>query len=332
MELPPHLDAVLGRYDLDAARIEGLIESSTRNDNAVVLDGRGRRFVLRRFRRNADVERVRFQLRFQRHLEAAGVPVPAIVLDRDGADLVVDEEGWPWVLFAFVEGDEFDFERVEQARAAGELLASVHRAGASFAEAERPFELAVRWRRFVAEPRALTEEMRATWPDAGLGADLEAYRVRLEVLGRTLPAAVFDALPSGWTHGDYHGRNLLYRGDAVAGLLDFDKVERSPLTMDVGRGIASFGRSQRGTLDVRVDFARAFLEGYETWRTLERAEFEAMPVIHELDAAPWAAIVAMLVREGAAPASAVRGDLEGMRRASVQAGAMRAVLRELGRG
>ncbi|MEZ4503724.1 MAG: phosphotransferase [Dehalococcoidia bacterium] len=331
MELPAHLDAVLARYGLDAPRVEGLIESSTRNDNAIVADGGGRRLVLRRFRRNAELERVRFQLRFQRHLEASGVPVPAILFDREGADLVADADGWPWVLFEFVEGAEYDFSRIEQARAAGELLASVQRAGQVFGEAFRPYELMAPWRRFVAEPRAVADELRATWPEAGLETDLDGFAGRLEVLAGTLTPARLDALPWGWTHGDFHGRNLLYEGDAVAGLLDFDKVEPAPLAMDVGRGIASFGRSRRGAYDVRAEVAAAFLAGYESWRRLEPAEFEAMPVIHELDSAPWAAITALLVRDGEDPASAVRGDLEGMGRASGQAEAMRVVFRELGR-
>jgi aminoglycoside phosphotransferase (APT) family kinase protein len=57
-----------------------------------------------------------------------------------------------------------------------------------------------------------------------------------------------DALPVGWVHDDYHGRNMVFVQDEMRGLFDFDAVERGPLVIDVAYGTYSFGREARGSM------------------------------------------------------------------------------------
>jgi Ser/Thr protein kinase RdoA (MazF antagonist) len=93
------------------------------------------------------------------------------------------------------------------------------------------------------------------------------------------PLERFDALPSGWLHGDFHGRNLVFEGDRVAGMFDLDDVDRGPYIYDVAGGVMKFSRERRGSLTIRPDFVRAFVGGYEQVRPLGADEIAALPVM-----------------------------------------------------
>src|SRR5439155_15418547 len=104
------LRGVLARYGLDNDVAIVPMEASKRNDNFVV-QGTGGKWVLRRYRRNNDEARVRFQLRFQQHLSDSGFPTSEISPSKTGDQLVCDESGL-WSLFTFIQGNEFDFSRL----------------------------------------------------------------------------------------------------------------------------------------------------------------------------------------------------------------------------
>ncbi|GAA1405709.1 phosphotransferase [Kitasatospora putterlickiae] len=79
---------------------------------------------------------------------------------------------------------------------------------------------------------------------------------RLELLTehahrRPLPGA---APPTGWTHGDFHGLNLLHRDDAIAAVLDWDKLGPQPRAEEAVRAATLlFNDRVTGVLDlVRV--------------------------------------------------------------------------------
>ena len=59
------------------------------------------------------------------------------------------------------------------------------------------------------------------------------------------PLARVDALPVGWVHHDYHGRNMMFVHDEMQGLLDFDAVEQCPLVCDVAYGIYTLAGRHR---------------------------------------------------------------------------------------
>ncbi|MER7846725.1 phosphotransferase [Kitasatospora sp. NPDC096077] len=60
--------------------------------------------------------------------------------------------------------------------------------------------------------------------------------------------------PTGWTHGDFHGLNLLYDGDRVAAVLDWDKLGPQPRAEEAVRAATLlFNDRTGGALDlVRV--------------------------------------------------------------------------------
>ncbi|MFI8069431.1 phosphotransferase [Streptomyces sp. NPDC086033] len=66
--------------------------------------------------------------------------------------------------------------------------------------------------------------------------------------------------PVGWVHGDFHPFNLLYRGDAPAAIVDWDRLGVQPRAEEAVRAAAIFFVRPSGTLDLPKvrPYARAY--------------------------------------------------------------------------
>ncbi|MGW2615620.1 phosphotransferase [Streptomyces sp. NPDC001500] len=66
--------------------------------------------------------------------------------------------------------------------------------------------------------------------------------------------------PVGWVHGDFHPFNLLYRGDAPAAIVDWDRLGVQPRAEEAVRAAVIFFVRPDGTLDLPKarEYARAY--------------------------------------------------------------------------
>ena len=267
--------AALGHYPVQEPFTLDRDEVGIINDNWLVTDGRSKRYVLRAYRRVRDAGRIAFQLAFQEHLLAAGFPTAPVVRTRDGETSAI-VQGLHWALFGFVEGHVYDFGRTVQAREAGKRLAQFETVAAEYyAESDFRNELSLlsRWRREAAE----------TWPPERLSA-----------------------LPHAWLHCDYHGRNMVFRDDELAGLFDFDFITEGPRTFDLGRALFNFGRERPGSMVLREEFCWAFLDGYESEQPLTKEERVALPFMAVFNWVPDAAFNAARQLEPGDPGPGTR--------------------------
>jgi Ser/Thr protein kinase RdoA (MazF antagonist) len=273
--------SVLSAYALREPRIVRQFESYG-NDAWLVEEGAGARFVLRRQLLNGNQDRLNFQLGLQAHVAMHGVPTAKVVGTRDGADRVVDGEGVPWLLLAFVEGEEYDFSRPAQAAAAGEMLARFHVAAGTFGgEAPGPKHkpsIGVCWANHDRDVEELADML-----GGEAAGDLRYLRDRWGAITAAWPASRIEALPAGWLHGDYHGRNLIYSRDDIVAFLDFDDVDRGPFAYDIASSVVKLSRQGRGLpTGLRPAVAQRFLESYELIRPLTVEERASMPVLAAL--------------------------------------------------
>jgi homoserine kinase type II len=307
------LAAVLARFPLDAPAIEREFDASTRNDNYLVRDAAGKPYVLRRYRRNLDAVRVEFQLRFQQFLLDHDFPTPAIIPTHEDALGVFDFDA-PGVLFAYVEGGHFDFDRPVQAVEAGRRLAEFHLLTEGFGESPPQHELQLVTRSYWTDGERELGLLAQRFGASNVEGEIEYLRAWLQDLRRALPLSEYDALPAGWLHNDYHGRNLIYRHDRIVALLDFDVIERGPYILDLERGLHSFGREHRGSHVVRPEWGRWFLEGYESLRPLTLEECAALPALYGIHlSGAFDAIYGMIERDGEDPLAEFRQDVENLR-------------------
>jgi Ser/Thr protein kinase RdoA (MazF antagonist) len=116
-------------------------------------------------------------------------------------------------------------------------------------------------------------------------------------------------LPQGWLHWDYHGRNMVFQGDRMAGLFDFDWSGPGFYVIDIGRGLFNFSRPFRGARTMREDFARAYLYGYEEIRPLTRLEWQALPTAAAFGWAPDAIFYESRLDAGEGLAERLRRDV-----------------------
>lgn len=328
---PPDLADVLSRYAIDTPRVTEKLSSGIVNDNWLVTDSAGARYILRAYRRIRDPERVLFQLRFQEYLREQGYPTAEVIRTADGEPFLTFA-GMPWALFVVVEGREFDFTRLPQAAEAGRRLAEFHEITVGYDGPVAPVEAGeVDFSAFNASPSShawgnsvLGEEheqhLGRLFPGPEYAADLHFFSDWRRRAATTWPSDRFAALPRVWLHCDYHGRNMLFRDDEMAGLFDLDYVTQGPRVFDVARGLVNFGREKRSSRVIRQDFCRAFLDGYETRTSLTDEERGSLGFMAVLNWCPDAAFYKVrLPEEGAGRiAERLRRDVGMMRALDAQ--------------
>jgi Ser/Thr protein kinase RdoA (MazF antagonist) len=291
------LSDVLCQYPLVDPRIVAPFEASKRNDNFLVEDAGGRRYVLRRYRRNPNQARIHFQLDFQLELHRLDFPTSEVIGSTSGDLLVASDDGL-WVLFSYVEGTEYDFSRMEQVAEAGRRLAQFHTVTDSIRLEEVVIDINPSFRRWwthaVEELSALAE----LFHDEAVEEEMAFLRSWQQELVAKVPLTTLDALPPGWVHSDFHGRNMIFAGDELRGLFDFDPLHRGFWVEDIAHALFMFGREFRGSTRIRPDAAQRFLDAYDSGRWLTKDERAVLPMMAVLVWAPSAPYLALLERDG----------------------------------
>jgi homoserine kinase type II len=176
----------------------------------------------------------------------------------------------PAAAFPFIEGTHPPAVTIEVAEAMGSTLALLHRIGRDFVEKLPVID------RLQLLREAMTEAGRhpplASWSGVARRF-LHTYEARWQTAAANLP--------SGPIHHDFHTDNLLFAGDAVACVLDFDEVQRAPFVIDIARAfhyIAGEAPDLRLPLSTVVTFLRA----YDAIRSLHEVERDALDLAFQL--------------------------------------------------
>ncbi|WP_040950956.1 phosphotransferase [Gorillibacterium massiliense] len=118
--------------------------------------------------------------------------------------------------------------------------------------------------------RLSREEMERTWGVSWDAANDSSERIRNALrLQKTIIDSLgdddFTPLAAGWTHLDLWADNLLFEGDNLAAIVDFDRSRYSFPALDLGRAVLSGALNERGFCK---DTVVAFTEGYRSVRPL----------------------------------------------------------------
>jgi homoserine kinase type II len=198
------------------------------------------------------------------HLAARGVPTPVQRVATSGQPFVLWKDQivslFPWVAGRTLERAELT---AAHGAAAGAALARLHLAGADFADRR-----AGRY-----EPDEIDRRLAHV---AGLGRPelMPAQAILTSELG-TLAGERAVGLPAGLIHGDLFVDNVLFAGDHLAALLDFEQASWGRLAFDLAVTVLAFGF---GRDDFRPDVTRALIDAYAAVRPptpAERAAFGA---------------------------------------------------------
>jgi Ser/Thr protein kinase RdoA (MazF antagonist) len=91
---------------------------------------------------------------------------------------------------------------------------------------------------------------------------------------------------------------MVFVGDEMRALFDFDVVHRGFRVEDIGRALFMFGRKQPGMGNIQIEVARLFIDNYLRYAELSQDDIKAIPVLAVLDTIPLVSYYAMLQRDG----------------------------------
>jgi homoserine kinase type II len=265
-------DAELGEiaagFALGALRAWRPIAAGTINSNFAVETDRGRYFV--RVNEGKSEADVAWEARLVEALAAGGLATPPPVHAADGRPYA-PLAGAPDKLvsvFPWTAGRHLSPSEVTPAHAAslGEALASLHGIGAS---------LPADWRRTSIYDHA---QLVARYRGFAGSADPELARA-IAILGEELAVAeaaaeVRRAATTGIIHGDLFRDNVLWEGERLTALLDFEQASGGSLAYELAVCINDWCWDGAP----RADLAAALLAGYQRHRPLPDADRAALPV------------------------------------------------------
>ncbi|MGW1895216.1 phosphotransferase [Streptomyces sp. NPDC002004] len=278
--MPPPLGALLPRYDAGAPLTCEPVDQGLLNRGYRLATTRGRYFLKHHFDpETADPAAIARQHRATQRLADLGVPVAPPLTGRDGRTVAVIGGHYyalhPWIDGRHRHGGQLT---TVQCRRLGALLGRVHAAlegvmGAVGAAPRAPQESADPEATFGVIDDLLARVRRHRPADAF--DELARYRLqeRRALLERYASLRPPAARTVGWTHGDFHPFNLLYRGGEPAAIVDWDRLGVQPRAEEAVRAAVIFFVRPVGTLDLPK--VRAYARAYRRAAGAGAAELAA---------------------------------------------------------
>ena len=256
--------ALLVRYDVGTLVSAKGIAEGVENSN-FLIDTSTARFILTLYEQRVDEDDLPFFLALLDHLADRGLPVPRAIRDRSGAQLQLVAVR-PACLIEFLPGISVSRPTPAQARSTGAALGQMHAALADF-EPSRPNALGL-----------------AGWHDLA-----DRCHDQFDKIVPGLKQRVADELawlddnwphhlPHSVVHADLFPDNVLMRGDAVGGVIDFyfACTEVRAWDLAVTHSAWSFAADGSG---YRPEIGDALIAGYEDSFGLSDAERAAFPAL-----------------------------------------------------
>jgi homoserine kinase type II len=255
-------------FELGALAGVQAIAAGTINSNFEVATDRGRWFV--RINEGKSEADVAYEAELVGALAAGGVVTPPPVRARDGRPYAALPGTAKWVsVFAWRPGHHLlgaDEITAAVAGALGAALAQLHLVGG---------ELPASWRR-----PSIYDHDHLVRRHAGFAGSRDPELARaIAVLGDELAIAaaaapVRRAASHGIIHGDLFRDNVLWDGDRLVAILDFEQASGGSLAYDLAVCINDWC----WTGAIRFDAVAALIDGYQQVRPLTEADRAALPI------------------------------------------------------
>ncbi len=252
---------LLRGYGLEPKTFEAL-EAGSVNSNFRFTSVDGRTFFARVYEEQGRAGALT-ELSLLQVLSARGVPV-ALPQPMTSGELVHEHQGKPFAVYPFIEGDILCQGRVTESacRAVGAALAQVHSVPAR--------DLGLGAGRF----RFADLEQRLVIVDQSGRSELVEAAARVRGLMQKYGPERRSDLPSGVVHGDLFRDNVLFQGDKLAALLDFESASQGTFAYDLMVTVLAwcFGSE----FDPKL--AGSMIRAYHEVRPLSRIELDALVV------------------------------------------------------
>ena len=241
--VPPEAIEALARWEVGVvAAMAPLPGGSSSSPKWIVQSNRGNWVLKCRAASAGDPERIAFAQAFMQAVAARGVPVAMPIASRAGRghERVAERA---WELFPFIEGERWS-RSAGQARSGGDALGTLHAAGLELAWHGHVQAASYHGNLQVLQAlRQVPRAVRKVEPDADevtLGALCESLAQSYTEAAAAVEEAGYAQRDSQVVHGDFHPGNLIFRGDLVAAVIDFDAARLEPAVVDFANGLLQF--------------------------------------------------------------------------------------------
>jgi homoserine kinase type II len=223
------------------------------------------RYVLTLFER-LDAAELPFYLQLMKHLAGHGLPVPCPHADAGGA-LVHVLKGRPAAVVDRLPGEHHLAPDADDCTRVGRVLARMHLAARDFQPSQPNLRGLAWWNETVPVVLPYLDEAQTAMMEDEL-----AYQRHLAA------SSAYATLPRAAIHGDLFRDNVMFDGDALAGVFDFYFAGVDTLLYDVAVALNDWCIDlDTGRLD--EERASALVAAYESVRPLESAEVRLMPAL-----------------------------------------------------
>jgi homoserine kinase type II len=273
--------AVLEHYDLGALRDCRCIHRGVAGDPWWIETTTGQYFFKRRHSDRSRSQLVEAQQALVRHLRRKGFPAPIIVPTRYGTSFLQYQDE-VYEIHHFIPGDLCDVSKLAHLTSAARTLAWYHNVVWGF---DHPGLHRPRERYGPKALREILDQLVADWRGQ-TDAHLDQLIGELEEHSRDLTTRFdgFGELPELVIHADYYAENLIFQGDSVAALVDYDLAQWSFRGMELAEALIYFAVAPAARLKhivysdvLDLDAIRRFLAPYTETSRLSESEIYALP-------------------------------------------------------
>ena len=285
----PAIDEALRAFGItEPVAVEPLDGGAANEHWRVDVPGLGPR-VLRRYHQRQTQPSVAYEHRLLQFLHERGWPVAPAIVASGGSQLETD--AGRWALFPFRSGEPPELDRRTMQRK-GSLLALLHADLRDWDEGQRPgfgritdLDTPLRLDGF-ADFHALVAWFALTDPERA--AKLEDMH---DLVVALLDQLGYADLPDDVVYFECLGNNILFEGDNVTGILDFDLAHRDARVTDIGRSLV---------VDAWMDGwqVHGFIAGYQAHADPQLTPAEAKLVAPMMLAAEfWTTCIALAISD-----------------------------------
>ncbi|NLH41849.1 MAG: phosphotransferase [Planctomycetes bacterium] len=231
---------VLSHYDIGIVhRVQQLPVGNRRAPKVIVTADKGTFLLKRRPKGRDDLEKVGFAHAVQKHLAARSFPVTSLLATMDDGGTALNMDNHIYEFFRYVEGTRYDGS-LEATREAGRQLAVFHKDLADFQGKDEPSPLCFHDAALVRRHLKLLSSDKRTEAARRMRAVAEELLLRYDKSSVRVNQLGFRSWKRQVVHGDWHPGNLLFGGNQVVAVVDFDSIRYAPAVTDLANGMLQF--------------------------------------------------------------------------------------------
>lgn len=229
---------VLREYDIDLLNCSVTqLNGQGTNMNFFVEKGQVQKYVLQRI--SSDIESLNRQLLFLNLLESFDIPVMEVINNRFDEKFVHFNKSL-WIMKKYIDGNPCNLNDYEECFMAMNILTRIH-------SIDYPKELPLY--QSIHDPYHwlldIDKEL-SNLRDCLPGIDISRIEKNIWSAGCNINVEQYTQFPKAIVHGDFHGKNIIFKDRKLQGIIDFDTIGISARLVDFVEAIFFIGRKNYG--------------------------------------------------------------------------------------